>query len=140
MHGGHAARAFAAFVVPMMPKKNPVPPSSRLRAKASLRESERADFERAARLYEDFSGHQAGPLVRIKAKALPRVGIVIGHCDGLLYSTVRDGVKEKYIHKFRAKDRPLFVVSPDGDQLLLIGGEYDFTERGIVDKSDLRNR
>ena len=118
----------------------PVPPSSRLRARASLRPSERDEFERAARLYEDFSGHQAGPLVRIKAPSLPRVGIVIGHCDGLLYSTVRDGVKEKYIHKFRSKDRPLFIVSPDGKQLLLIGGGYDFTERGIVDKSDLHNR
>jgi hypothetical protein len=59
--------------------------------------------------------------------------------DGILYSTVRDGVLEKYIHKFRKADRPLFVVSPDGKQLFLVDGNYTFTERGIVDMSDKKN-
>ena len=30
----------------------------------------------------------------------------------------------------------MFIVSPDGKQLFLIGGNYTFTERGIVDASD----
>lgn len=123
-----------------MRKRNPVPPSSRLRAKATLRASERAEFERAARLYADFSGHDAGPLARVPYPQRPKVAIVVGYCDGVLYSTVRDGVKEKYIHQFKAKDRPLFLVSPDGKQLILYGGNFDFTERGIVDASDHKNR
>jgi len=53
-----------------------------------------------------------------------------------MYSTVRDGVLEKYIHKFHKRDCPLFVVAPDGKSLYLLGGVYNFTERGIVDRSD----
>ncbi|NCA24613.1 MAG: hypothetical protein EBS91_08475, partial [Betaproteobacteria bacterium] len=63
-------------------------------------------------------------------------GVAIGEVDGILYSTVRDGVLEKYIHKFRKRDKPLFVVAPDGKALYLVGGNYTFTERGIVDDSD----
>jgi hypothetical protein len=67
---------------------------------------------------------------------IPKVGVAIGDVDGILYTTVRDGVEEKYIHKFHKRDKPLFVVSPDGKSLFLIGGNYTFTERGIVDRSD----
>jgi hypothetical protein len=72
----------------------------------------------------------------VKIPPLPAVGVAIGEVDGILYSTIRDGVLEKYIHKFRKADRPLFVVSPDGRVLYLLGGNYNFTERGIVDESD----
>ncbi len=51
--------------------------------------------------------------------------------------TTRSGGKiEKYVHEFKAQDRPMLVVSPDGRQLMLIGGRFRFTERGIVDDSD----
>jgi hypothetical protein len=114
-----------------------VPPSSRAGRKGSrLSASERSQIGRAANLYERFSGHEAEIVGRIRVPDLPRVGVAIGECDGILYTTVRDGVTERYIHKFRAGDRPAFVVSPDGKQLHLVGGRYDFTERGIVDKSD----
>ena len=72
----------------------------------------------------------------MRENPLPRVGVAIGEVDGILYSSVRDGVFEKYIHKFRKADKPLFVVSPDGKGLFLVGGNYSFTERGIVDESD----
>lgn len=121
-------------------RDNPVPASSRVRAKSALTSRERAEFDRAAKLYADFTGHDAAPLARVKVPNHPAVALCIGFCDGILYSTVRDGVKEKYIHKFRASDRPVFAVSPDGKQLLLIGGAYTFTERGIVDDSDTKNR
>jgi hypothetical protein len=124
----------------MKRRKNPVPPSSRLRAKATMKDHERAEFEKAASLYADFTGHDAAPLARVPAPKIPKVALVVGHCDGVLYSTVRDGVKEKYIHQFRASDKPLLCVSPDGRQLLLYGGRFEFTERGIVDDSDYKNR
>jgi len=121
-------------------KKNPVPASSRVRAKSSLTARERAQFDQAARLYADFTGHDAAPLARVQVPNYPAVALCIGFCDGVLYSTVRDREREKYIHKFRSKDRPIFAVSPDGLNLLLIGGNYRFTERGIVDDSDTSNR
>jgi hypothetical protein len=51
-----------------------------------------------------------------------------------MYSTVRDGRHENYVHRFGAKSRPLLAASSDGTQLYLLGGAYNFTERGIVDK------
>ena len=114
-------------------RANPVPPSSRA---GQLSDNDRSDIAKAASLYERFSGHDAEIVGKIKVNPMPRVGVAIGEIDGVLYSTVRDGVREKYIHKFRAADRPLFVVSPDGKALYLVGGRYTFTERGIVDMSD----
>lgn len=58
----------------------------------------------------------------------------VGELDGVLYTTVRDGQTEKYIHKFRKKSRPLLAASHDGKSLHILGGEYEFTERGIEDK------
>lgn len=90
----------------------------------------------AAKLYQKFTGHDPEVIGRVTIPALPKSAARIGECDGILYTTVRDGVTERYIHKFRKADKPMFCVSPDGKQLLLVGGNYDFTERGIVDHSD----
>ena len=57
----------------------------------------------------------------------------IGQCDGILYTTVRDGRTEKYIHKFKKNSRPVLVSNFDGKSLGLVGGKYHFTERGIED-------
>lgn len=111
-----------------------VPPSSRAKSRAKL--SQRADVKKAASLYERFSGHEAEVVGTVKIPNLPKVGVAIGKIAGIMYDTVRDGNAEKYIHKFKKKDAPTLVVSPDGKQLLLVGGHYDFTERGIVDASD----
>lgn len=108
-----------------------VPPSRRVK----LRAKHGAEFERAAKLYENFTGHQAEPLAQINLPAQPKVALVVGRCDGVLYTTVRDGKREKYIHQFKAKDAPILCVSPDGYQILLIGGNFRFTELGIVDLS-----
>lgn len=113
-------------------KRNPVPASSRAGASRQVRDL----VDQAADLYERFSGHDPEEIGRVSVPAIPRVGVAIGEVDGILYSTIRDGKHEKYIHKFHKRDRPLFVVSPDGKQLFLIGGNYTFTERGIVDASD----
>ena len=114
-------------------RKNPVPPSSKA---GQVSFADQDAISRAADLYQRFSGHDAEIVGKIKVNPMPRVGVGIGEVDGILYSTVRDGVLEKYIHKFRKADRPLFVVSPDGKSLHLVGGNYTFTERGIVDDSD----
>jgi hypothetical protein len=112
-----------------------VRPSSRARGRARGRN----DLERAADLFERFTGHDAQNETRVTVPPLPKVAAVIGECDGLLYTTVRDGQTERYIHKFRKADRPLLCVAPDGRQILLVGGRYRFTEAGIVDDSDKKH-
>lgn len=113
-----------------------VPPSSRAGKRRGIRPGETAAVRRAADLYERFSGHEATEGERVRVQPLPKVAVCIGTVDGIMYTTVRDGQVEKYIHQFRASDKPRFVVSPDGKRLFMIGGAYDFTERGIVDRSD----
>lgn len=112
-----------------------VPPSSRANREGYSRD----EVGRAIRLYEQFTGHDAEELGVFSVPAFPEVATVIGECDGVLYTAVRDGQVEKYIHRFRSKDKPLLCVSANGRQLLLIGGRYVFTERGIVDQSDRVN-
>lgn len=91
-----------------------------------------SSVKQAAELYRDFSGHTAEYFDSVDMN-WPKTVLTVGHCDGLMYETVRDGVKEHYIHKFKKSARPLLVASHDGAQLALIGGNFTFTERGIVD-------
>ena len=114
---------------------NPVPKSSR----AGRPRRSRDEIEQAADLYERFSGHEAESIGTVQTPDPLKTAIAIGDCDGILYTTVRDNRVEKYIHKFRAKDRPLLTVAPDGSQIVLVGGNYKFTEQGIVDRSDRKN-
>lgn len=109
---------------------NPVPESSR-----SKRHNRDARIAAASRIYTEFTGHDASEVIEIDKPDFPDTLAVIGDIDGILYTTVRDGITEKYIHKFKKNCRPLFCVSPDGKQLFMLGGSYDFTERGIVDRS-----
>lgn len=108
-------------------RRNPVPPSSVMKGRE-------ARVKQAARLYEDFTGEQAREIDLVGMPNFPDVGLVIGEITGIMYQTVRDGKLEDYIHEFKASSRPTFVVSHDGKQLLLLGGAYNFTARGIVDK------
>lgn len=116
-----------------------VPPSSRA-GKRTRVQTRNADVRRAASLYERFTGHEVDTVDRVHVPALPKVLVNIGELDGVLYTTVRDGRVEKYIHKFAAKDKPLLCVAPDGSSIFVIGGRYTFTERGIVDHSDVKTR
>ena len=99
---------------------NPVPASKVLK----IRE--------AAKLYENFSGHEADYYDEVPV-TWPDVALKVGLCDGIMYETIRDGKVERYVHKFRKNARPVLTASHDGNQLAIIGGKYNFTDRGIVD-------
>lgn len=101
--------------------KNPVPPGKRSRLYAAID------------LFKRFRGTDPEYIETHKIN-MPEVALLIGHLDGVLYTTIRDGVTEKYVHKFKLKSRPLLCTSHDGTQLIILGGEYDFTELGIVDR------
>ena len=99
---------------------------------------DRALIKKGKKLYQDFTGHtDEFEIYRLKVPGFPedlKKLVVIGECSGLLYDSVRDGKLEKYIHRFRKNSRPLFCITPDGNQIVLLGGAYKFTDRGIVDK------
>lgn len=108
-----------------------VPPSSRAKSRPLHK---RDDVNRAAKMFEEFTGHAAESVGYVDFTT-PTALAIVGDLDGVLYTTVRDGITERYKHDFATKDKPMLCVSPDG-RLHVIGGHYRFTERGIVDKSD----
>lgn len=116
----------------------PIPPQEMDEIRREVQKSlsgRGADVRRAARLYTDFTGHDDVQVDRVAIPGAPKVALAIGQVDGIMYTTVRDGETEKYIHKFAKRSRPLLTATPDGKQLYLIGGSYNFTDRGIVDKT-----
>ena len=60
--------------------------------------------------------------------------LLVGRCVAIEYDTKRGGKAERYRHEFSGKSRPILASSFDGSQLYFVGGAYDFTERGIVDR------
>ena len=103
-----------------MVSRNPVPPT-------------RGQVNDAKNLFRDFRGDDPAGMRKVQLRN-PKTGLVIGELDGVLYTTVRDGKREKYIHEFKTKSRPLLVSSSDGESLHIIGGKYAFTESGINDR------
>ena len=115
-----------------------VPPSRRANARGKLpdKHGRFRGVRAAGRLYERFTAHDPEIFGTMEFPNLDGETVaVIGECDGVHYSTVRDGKAERYIHEFEDADKPLLCVTSNGRQLILLGGNYRFTERGIVDKS-----
>ena len=97
-----------------------------------IKGSKRRRINKAAALYEDFTGHAADSYEVVE---LPQhdTALKVGSVTGIMYSTVRDGKEEHYIHEFKPTSQPAFAVSHDGQQVYLIGGNYLFTDSGIND-------
>lgn len=100
-------------------RSNPVPRGARVK--------------QAAQLFEDFTGHAADSMDKVVWR-VPDVAVQFGRLEGVMYSTVRDGRHEKYLHKFKQKSQPLLGASHDGKQLVIVGGRYQFTDAGIEDR------
>lgn len=92
----------------------------------------RSEYAGAIELYREFTGEEPTTVDTVELNDYT-VGIVVGECDGILYSTVRDGKAEQYIHRFTKRARPLLCVSHDGNQLFLVGNGYEFRDTGIND-------
>lgn len=92
----------------------------------------KAHVKQAAKLFEDFTGDKAQKVV---AHDLPTDDtlVVIGECEAIAYTTVRDGEQNSYQHEFKKSARPVLAVSHDGQRLYLLAGAYKFTHRGIED-------
>jgi hypothetical protein len=81
------------------------------------------------KLFEDFNREEPHYIDKIYIPDFSEL-IFVGPCLDISYHA-RDG--HDYRHEFRKKSRPDLCVTPDGLQLVLIGGNYQFTGRGITD-------
>lgn len=90
----------------------------------------RQRIDAARKLSRDF--HEREPTgVRRVAAPSTTVGMVLGVLEGVIYRTP-DGTK--FLHEFRGSARPKLAATHDGRQLIVHGGRYRMTDRGIVDK------
>jgi len=96
-------------------------------------------IQAAARRLKRFSGHDARHVETVSFE-VPDTALNVGPCLGIMYETVRDGERIQYVHRFRRNSRPHLAASHDGKFLILLGGAYRFTERGIVDTGKRRKR
>ncbi len=90
-------------------------------------------IERADALLESFSGSRASKEIRQQVRPI-RVGLAVGKMTGVMYAADRGDGMHEYCHRFKPGSRPLLIADHDGTQLGIVGGRYQFTDRGIVDK------
>jgi hypothetical protein len=91
------------------------------------------DLRAAIAIYENFREKKPKRLNVINVD-IPAVVACIGHVEAIDYRTTHGKKLALYRHDFIVGSRPLLCVSPDGKSLLLLGGRFKFTERGIVDR------
>lgn len=91
-------------------------------------------LENAITLFEDFTGHEPRTVEVHSKPEFPDVALKVGRCLGIMYETVRDGKRERYLHEFKKSASPILIASHDGKKLFLLGGNYTFTDAGITDK------
>lgn len=90
------------------------------------------ELEQAAELYRDFRERGVGQVKR-RPIDWPRVAVQIGRVLAIEYETSHGEKPERYRHDFAAWARPELTCSSDGRLLLILPGNFVFTERGIVD-------
>ena len=121
------ARAYNLFAhIATAPLKNPS-------GYAKIRESYAAEIDRADAKLSGFSGHRATHSQTFKPKPF-KVGFALGDLVAVEYRAKRDGDTDVYRHEFKKSSQPLLTVSDDGNQLAILGGGFQVTERGIEDK------
>lgn len=80
--------------------------------------------------FSNFTGKQKTKITSLHVENAD-VAYQLGIVKGIIYEAEIDGEKNDYIHKFNKASAPLLVVSFDGKQLYILGGEYIVTNRGI---------
>ncbi len=90
------------------------------------------EVSQAANLLTEFSGHEPTRQTKVRVRPIT-TALEVGQLAGVMYEATRDGEKELYLHRFKKSSRPLLISNHDGSQLGIVGGQYRFTDRGIVD-------
>lgn len=87
---------------------------------------------RAAKLLRGFTGTRNVNSRVARKPVIPDSVVEIGNILAIVYEV--DNTGEKLQHTFASKARPLLVVSHDGKQVFIVGGQFTFTSRGFVDR------
>lgn len=91
-----------------------------------------SEIAKAKKLFREFTGDEPANVVKLNVPQI-KAGLAFGQLIQVGYKSARDG--KLYRHTFRAnKSRPLLIASSDGKSLLIVGGRYAFTNRGIEDR------
>lgn len=84
-------------------------------------------------LFTGFREKRPRKITTVRVRA-PRAAVCIGYLEAVSYRTTHGNKSTLYTHEFASGSRPLFCASADGKQLLLLGGRFRFTKRGVVDR------
>ena len=88
--------------------------------------------ENGIKLFRDFNDEEPQYLDDIYFPDLEKeVLVLVGPVLAIEYHA-RDG--HNYRHEFKKKSQPNLTTTQNGLHLILIGGNYRFTDRGIVDR------
>jgi hypothetical protein len=100
-----------------------------MRRKLSPRKSEADQAAEAAARFREFYDREPkyGELASVPGLDAPTVAMKVGTFVGIAYRSL-DG--EEFMHYFEST-RPLVFVNSDGDQIYILGGEYEFTKAGF---------
>lgn len=112
-----------------MPKKRHTIKRKRLSARLLGKQ-----VKQAIKLYQKFREANPRHIDTVKIPSFPKVMLQIGRVDGVLYTTTHNGKTIKYVHKFSGRSKPILATDAKGKQLYFLGGHYNFTSEGIVDK------
>jgi len=83
--------------------------------------------------FRQFSGMEPAGIVTLPRPSVTGAVWYLGTMTAVEYETVRDGKTERYRHEFKKKARPALGVTIDALQLVVLGGGYRVTDRGITD-------
>ena len=87
---------------------------------------------RVARLFRGFRLRSPRSATSVHV-VLPEAAIVMGTVRAIEYEMPHGRRGVLYRHEFAKGSRPELAAGPDPCQLVLVGGHYKVTERGIVD-------
>jgi hypothetical protein len=92
------------------------------------------DLARVIERWFNFTGMEPRSIEVLPAPKVPDTLYKLGTLLAVEYECVKDGKRMAFRHPFKKSARPALAVSPDGRYLGILGGEFQVTERGIVDK------
>jgi len=90
------------------------------------------ELERAIRLHKSFRERAPTRARHVKID-LPEVAVIMGYLDAVSYTTTHNGKTHRYKHTFKRGSKPTLVAGTRDGQLLIVGGRFRVTGRGIVD-------
>jgi hypothetical protein len=95
-------------------------------------DKQRAALLKATKLFRGFRLRAPRSVKGVRI-VLPAAVIVMGELRAVEYDMPRGNRKVLYRHEFARGSRPELAAGPGRCELVLIGGNYRVTHRGIVD-------